>query len=106
MSAYCGVKWNTQNGSIQLYPKGGSATPLAVLINSSTGLVGLPSKTENGILVRSLLNHRLVPGGKFKLETKDGAKTGSGTYTIVSVKHVGDTQEGDFYTEAEGEVNG
>lgn len=100
------LKWSTQNNTIQIYPEDGSATELAVLLNSSTGLIGLPSKTDKGILVRSLLNYRLVPGGKFKLETKDGSKTGSGTYTIVSVRHVGDTQEGDFYTEAEGTING
>lgn len=105
ITKYCGLTWNTQNNAIQIYPAGGSATQYAVLLNAKTGLIGLPSKTEKGILVRSLLNYRLIPGGRFKLETKDGTKTGSGEYKIVNVKHVGDTEEGDYYTEAEGEIN-
>jgi hypothetical protein len=106
VTAYCGLTWNTQNNAVQIYPKGGPAGSEAVLLSAATGLVGIPSKTEKGIMVRSLLNHRLAPGGQFKLETKDGAKTGAGTYSVTSVKHVGDTNEGDYYTEAEGEIHG
>ena len=105
ITKYCGLTWNTQNNSVQIYPSDGSATQYAVLLNAGTGLIGMPSKTENGIMARSLLNYRLNPGGRFKLETKDGMKTGSGEYKIVSVKHVGDTQEGDYYTEVEGEID-
>jgi hypothetical protein len=106
ITKYCGLIWNTQNNSIQIYPANSTANQNAVLLNSTTGLIGIPSKTEKGIMVRSLLNHRLTPGGLFQLETKDGSKTGSGLYAITAVKHVGDTFEGEFYTEVEGEIRG
>jgi hypothetical protein len=102
---YCDLTWNTQNNAVQIYPKGKNALTESILLNSETGLIGLPSKTKDGILTRSLLNYRLIPGGLFTLETKDGAKTGSGTYNIITVKHYGDTSEGEYYTEAEGKIN-
>lgn len=104
IATYCGLRWNVQNNAVQIYPKGRSATSEAFLLSETTGLIGIPSKTEKGVTVRSLLNAKLIPGGLIKLETK--AMTGSGTYTIKDVKHVGDTHEGDWYTEVEGEVQG
>jgi len=105
ITEYCGLTWNTQNNSIQIYPKGASAVETVVLLKSTTGLIGLPSKTEKGMMARSLLNYRLIPGGKFKLETRDGENTGSGTYNVIRVRHFGDTMMGDYYTEVEGTVN-
>jgi hypothetical protein len=67
-------------------------------------MIGLPSKGEKGIIVRSLLNAQLVPDAFFALKTKE--MKGVGTYKIISVKHTGDTREGDWYTEVEGEVPG
>jgi hypothetical protein len=102
ITAYCGLKWNVQNNAVQIYPKDSSIVGQATLINARTGLIGMPSKTDKGIMVRSLLNYRLLPGGIFVLETKDGAKTGAGKYSIINVRHVGDTNEGEYYSEVEG----
>lgn len=104
ITAYCGLKWSVQNNAIQVFPKDSAVTQNVFLISSESGMIGLPSKGEKGIIVRSLLNAQLIPDGFFRLVTKE--LTGTGTYRIVDVKHVGDTREGDWYTEVEGEVPG
>lgn len=104
VTAFCGLKWSCQNNSIQIYPKEGTPASSVFLISSESGLIGLPSKGENGIIFRCLLNAQLIPQNFIQLQTKQ--TTGTGTYKIISVHHVGDSREGDWYTEIEGEAQG
>ena len=61
--------WSVQDGKI-LFLKRTEVTPgSAVLLNSSTGLIGIPKVTEDGITGECLLNPKLKIGAPIKLES-------------------------------------
>lgn len=60
--------WSVQNGKLQVIELDGYLPGEAVVINSFTGLIGIPEQTENGIRARCLLNPKLRIGGLVKLD--------------------------------------
>ena len=117
------------NNSADVYFEDGSPTVLGrdsingplIEISPSSGLIGLPTQTFNGINVRCTLNASLVRGGGIKLNNKliqvQALGTGLGefkdyvvnitpildgivgNYKILAVNHVGDTRGQDWYTD-------
>lgn len=57
-----GMTWSIQNGQLQMIPNTGYRPGTAVVLNSNTGMIGLPQQTEGGILVRCLLNPNIKIG--------------------------------------------
>jgi len=64
------VEWNIQNGELRILPKEKTDTQEAVLIDSSSGLIGFPTKTKEGLKFDSLLNNELWPGRAIKVVSK------------------------------------
>lgn len=119
-----GGLWSTQLGQVKITDKtmsGGSSAP--VVLNEKTGLVGWPRQTQDGILVRSLLNPALQPLMQIKLDpsgiieaerdnnplSQTGPSTnlnldqqalGAGTYTIFHMDRFGDTWGTDWFDES------
>ena len=119
-----GGLWSIQLGKLVVTPKSldaGQGGP--VELTSSTGLIGWPRQTQDGILVRSLLNPALQPLQKIKLDpsqiieaeqdnnplsqsaplTKNNLDIqglGAGTYTIFHMDRFGDTRGNDWYDES------
>ncbi len=102
------ANWSFQNGELQFAPKDAPATAYISVVNEKTGLVGSPTKRnkvgeinnpfqQNGWIFRTLLNPTIEPNGKVKLESEEA----EGTFRVLSVKHTGDTAEGDFYSTVE-----
>lgn len=90
----------------------------AIVVNSSTGMVGRPQQSIDGIRVRMLLNPRCVPSVKLKIDEASidkqlfnpayGAEVNNtmitdiaadGIYKILYVDHVGDSRGAPWYTE-------
>jgi hypothetical protein len=94
------LEWSVQDGSLQIIPQSTDTGDTAVSLNSNTGLLDVPNKTDEGFVIKSLLNPKLVPGRQVKLESI--LLTGQAIFKVDKVTHVGDTQEGDFFTEVEG----
>ena len=99
-----GWSWSVQDGRIELLGPGEVLGELAPLFSPSTGLVGVPemgspgAKGEHPVLkCRSLLQPRLRPGQRFKLESASR----SGTFVAKKVTHSGDTFGNDWYTDVE-----
>jgi hypothetical protein len=70
-----GARWSIQHGVLTLVPLTGYLPGEAVVLNSSTGMVGIPEATDNGINVRCLLNSRIRVGGTIKLDNRDILQT-------------------------------
>lgn len=93
-----GFWWSVQDGAAEFVDKGskGSNTSAAPLLNQYTGLVGIPEFTDDGLIVRSLLNVRVRPGAPIVLESR----TASGTFQVEKVIHSGDTHGQDWTSTA------
>ena len=100
MAAKSDLDWSVQNNTLQIFPKDQDTGETAVLLNERTGLIGVPNKTEEGFKAKSLLNPEIMPGRMVKIEAK--SLTGQSQFKVDTVKHTGDTQEGEWYTELEG----
>jgi hypothetical protein len=114
-------RWSIQNGVVTLVPNTGYLPGQAVEINSSTGMIGTPEQTDNGIIVRCLLNPAIQIGQAVKINNRDinqttvksqfwpsytsqyypATITNDGLYRVLVAEHYGDTRGtgNDWYTE-------
>jgi hypothetical protein len=63
-----GASWSIQDGVVEIIPDAGYLPGEAVVLNSATGLVGIPEQTEQGIRARCLLNPKLRIGGLVQID--------------------------------------
>ena len=99
-----GMEFSIQDGLIQIIKIDSSTKESAIDLNENTGLVGFPTKTNEGFQAKSLLNPAIRPGRKAVLTSTQTSL--NGTYLIRKVVHQGDTLEGDFSTSMEGKLLG
>lgn len=57
-----GLEASVQNGVLQIIPIGSHTGDEAIVLNSETGLIGVPSNKDDGVEFDALLNTRIVPG--------------------------------------------
>lgn len=115
------ANWSIQNGKIQVIKLTSVLPNQAVLLNSQTGLVGIPTQTEQGIKARCLLNPMIRVGGKVKINEGDIQKqatknvnvpskndpkekkladiTADGFYRVLVCEYSGDTRANDWYSD-------
>lgn len=70
----------------------------AVLVSAETGLVGRSIKQTTGIEFKSRLNHRLRPGRKVAIRSRDA----NGTYKLTKLTHSGNSGSGSGSWESAG----
>jgi hypothetical protein len=123
-AANLGSSWSIQDGKIQILPFDGYLPGEAVVLNSLTGLVGIPEATDEGVRLRCLLNPRVRIGGLVQLNSREVNQTvqanpnaapiaynqyaglqllatvspGDGFYRAYVVEHEGDTRGQEWYT--------
>lgn len=117
--------WSIQGGKLTVSPITGYTDNEAVVINSATGMIGLPEQTEDGLKVTCLLNPKIVIGTQIHIDQKS-IQTGSipndpgflslpkdqldltnfypptssdGFYKVFVAEHRGDTRGNDYYTD-------
>lgn len=90
--------FSIQDGEILFLNKSDVLPSQAVLINSNNGMIGSPSLTDNGVQCVCLINPLLKVGVKVQIESEFL----NGQFRIIEVKHHGDTQGNEFYTEFKG----
>lgn len=57
------INWNNfDNGTLEIWPMGGSRSGDSILVAAETGMVGYPTFTYNGMIVTTLFNPRLRYG--------------------------------------------
>lgn len=62
-----GVSWSINNGKIVMLKPTGYLPGTAVVLTSTTGMIGQPEQTEDGIHVTCLLNPQIKVGGLIQL---------------------------------------
>jgi hypothetical protein len=109
------TSWSIQDGAVQMVPKRGHLPGNAVSLTAESGLIGQPEQTNEGIMVRCLINPRLRVGGRIKLDNrsirriKTDLKIGAfmkapridrdGLYRILAIEFSGDTRGQDWYAD-------
>jgi hypothetical protein len=116
------VTWSIQDGALTFIPLNSFIPSGAVpIISQSTGMIGVPEQTQNGISVTTLLNPQLKIGQRVKLQgtvnlyrygldlssgatnmmlSQTATKTNAdGMYYVMRAEHVGDTRGEDWYTQ-------
>ena len=122
-----GATWSINNGKVDILPLTGYKPGTAVVLNSTTGLIGRPEQTIDGLKARCLINPRLVIGGLIQIDNKTINQTvqqnpnaapipfnqytglqnlatvaADGLYRLYVVEHVGDTRGTDWYSDLVG----
>lgn len=122
--AGAGAEWSIQNQELQIVAKRGTTRRQAFVLAADSGLVGYPERTHanarekarvtdkdsgkdarlvsarqqrHGWRVTSLLLPTINPGDLVKMESR----TVDGFYRVESVRHNGDSFDGDWQTELE-----
>lgn len=100
VAAMSGALWQIRDGTLQVWPRGGSTGEQAVVFSSATGnLIGSPTVTDDGVEITGLLAPTLRPGKPFRVEALDL----QGDYVATSVEFTGDSGFAtDFYVVAKG----
>lgn len=116
------AKWWVHDEKLNIV-RDNSALPNGVIVlNSATGLVGIPEQTIEGVQFNALLNPSIVPGCRVKIDNKSitqahfnpsFAAEGSnqlyldpntlglnadGLYKVLKVAHQGNTRGNEYYT--------
>jgi len=95
MAAIIGAEWSLHDGELQILTPAQTTPQEAVLLTPDTGLVGSPVPTKTGIQVTALLQPKIVPGRRFRLESLRY----TGVYKADQVEMSGDSGwANDFYS--------
>jgi len=113
-------RWSIQNGVVVLIPLDSYLSDDPIVINSATGMIGVPEATEQGIVLECLLNPLMRVGRPVRLNNADITSatvkqqffpgytdfnliatvdsSTDGLYRPVVVEHSGDTRESNWTT--------
>lgn len=114
-----GAAWTLENGKLDLVKAKETKPGDVIVLNSQTGMIGRPVQTFDGVIARMLLNTRVKPNTKIKIDESsiDAAAFSAdtlgalgnntlasgiatdGLYKVVVVEHHGDTRGNAWYTE-------
>jgi hypothetical protein len=118
LGATTGTQFINQNGTLTPVPLTGYLPGEALVVNSSTGMIGIPQLTQNGLEVTILLNAKVSIGTRIQVSQKDltssqltgvtpqinpastrfASFAADGFYRVLSVDHSGDTRGDEWYT--------
>jgi hypothetical protein len=93
------LEWNIQNGNLNIIPITNFNGQSAIVVSSSTGMIGVPSENINFIQFNNLLNPNLVPGSLIQLVSQN--VTLNGFYKIRRSHFEGDTYDQKWQTAVE-----
>lgn len=113
-----GSNWSIQNGKLVLIANNEYRPGLTFKLNSTTGMIGIPQQTSDGIKIRCLINPSIISGGQVEINNKDItpaqltaegflSKAGDnlplissdGIYRVYVVEYIGDTRGLDWYAD-------
>lgn len=112
-----GTSWSIQGNQLQIVSNDTYIPGEAIVLNSNTGMVGMPVQTMNGIEVRCLLNPEIKPGRRIKIDEasiQQAAFTtnyqdaqnyfipetsSDGIYKVIVVNNSGDTRGNAYYSD-------
>ena len=94
---------SVQNGTLEIIPGDGYVGSL-ILLTPETGLIGVPTITDNGVKVIALLNPAIRPNRPVRIESQTlEMNAENGEYRVSECVYSGDNREGDFIVAITGE---
>ena len=110
-----GTQWTVRDGQLHMVPFNGYMPGQSVVLTSDTGMVGVPTQTVDGIIVKCLLNPNITPGSQIQINNAsiqqaalsvDYTATNyfpsldaDGFYKVYALSQTGDTRGPNFYSE-------
>lgn len=113
-----GTSWFIHNDELNVIKDKETTPGNVTVLNSRTGMIGLPTQTIDGISVTALLNPAIRPGSLIQINQSDiqAAKFSAdytaelnnamiptiaedGFYKVLVIRHHGDTRGNDWYTD-------
>lgn len=110
--------WRITGNKLEIIKNAEARPGDAVVLNSRTGLIGMPTQTMGGIEARCLLNPQILPGSLIKIDQASiqtqqislnyGSQAqnanippvdADGLYKVIRRQHHGDTRGTDWYTD-------
>lgn len=80
------IEWNAcENGIVAIWPKNGARGGLIPLISPDTGMIGYPTYTAEGIMLRTIFNPSVGLGGKIKVQSS--LEPASRTWAVFGLSH-------------------
>lgn len=99
-----GFYWSSQNGVMEIVPGDGTVGGI-VLISPQSGMVDVPTITDNGVKVSALLNPEIRPGRRVQIESSVLEMNGEGgMYRVSACTFSGSNRDGDFVVQITGEA--
>lgn len=86
------------NGALQIWPKGGSRNSSVPLISPSTGMVGYPTFSSNGLMLTTTFNPSVVIGGLIQVQSSITPANGQYVATQISHSLESNTPGGQWFT--------
>lgn len=115
LSGASGSHWTVESGKLHMVPVNGYLPGETVVLTSQSGMIGMPTQTIDGIVVRCLLNPNIRPGRLIQIDNasiQQAAFSASytalnffpsldadGFYKVYSISQSGDTRGTSFYSE-------
>lgn len=119
MSKTANATWSIQNGKVNIIPLTGYLDGQAVVLNSRTGMIGVPEATNNGVEVVCLINPLLRVGGRVHIDNQSintltirdqggfpryssmtfpADVSADGFYRILVIEHRGDNRANEWFS--------
>ncbi|WP_116082121.1 hypothetical protein [Tropicimonas sp. IMCC34011] len=96
--------WSLQNGTFEMIPGDGYIGTI-LRFDAATGLIGVPTITDNGVSAEVLLNPEIRPGRRVQIVSEHCEVPGEDNIVRVSaVTFAGDNRDGNFIARIEGEA--
>src|SRR5665213_2893864 len=103
-----GLRWNPDSNSLSLFNRHEYELPTMVVLSgpsnqypNGTGLVGIPSKMQDGSYkIKALLNPDIAPGAQVQVSSIR-AGLNNQSFKVWKATYTGDSLKGDWYVEAE-----
>lgn len=110
------MSWYIADGKINYVQNTGYLPGEAVVLNSSSGLLGVPEATNNGVECKCLINPKIKVGGRVQIDSSDLTTTSittrtaqnagsfpantsaNGMYRVLVIEHAGDNRGNQFET--------
>lgn len=118
IAASTNTSWSIQDGKLNIIKNNSTLNGDTIVMNSSTGMVGMPVQTMGGIEVRCLLNPKIKVGCRIKIDETSiqqqeqtlnyGSMANNskipeidvdGVYKVLDFVHSGDTRAVEWYTD-------
>ncbi|MBZ9939129.1 hypothetical protein LB518_22725 [Mesorhizobium sp. BR1-1-16] len=118
IAAATNTSWAIQSGKLNVVKNDSYHPGEAIVVNSRTGMIGMPVQTIGGIEVKTLLNPQIQPGRRIKIDQSSIQQAAfspqytaevsnsmipsiadDGIYKVLVVSHSGDTRGNPYYSD-------